>query len=75
MWKEGTERKQAEWTGEEQRFLGSHGPLPRGNRTLVCLSSMRDGLGTTEAWISKMVVMARKCCRGTAIRALRLMSP
>lgn len=46
MWKEGTERKQAEWTGEEQRFLGSHGPLPRGNRPLVCLSSMRDNRGT-----------------------------
>lgn len=71
----GDEEKQAEWTEEEQRFLGSHGPLPRGNRTLVCLKSMRDGLRTTEARILKMVVMARKCCRGKASMALRLMSP
>lgn len=48
MWKEGIKRIHAEWTGEEQRFLGSHAPFPRGNRTLVCLKSMGDGLGTTE---------------------------
>lgn len=41
----------------------------------MCLKSMRDGLGTTEARIAKMVVMARKSRRGKAIMALRLMSP